>query len=185
MSPVTAPLSQGGTGGGGFPGLNPANTFKYSTRATGLPASGLSLGTVAGVGKAFGAGGKLVMGFANQVVFNFIGKNAAQPSVQSSLPLSFVQPFLAGGGRAVTLEPLTQADATSSTSSVSSPCSASSSPWHCWSVGRLRTSGRPSRALLSRAAETTTQPPASSMSSKTCSSWRTTAATSRLSPGCT
>lgn len=115
MSPITAPLSQGSSGafgsvGGGFPGLNPANRFTYSTRATGVPASGLSIGTVAGVGKAFSAGGKLVMGFANQVVFNFLGPHSRQPSVQSQLPLSFVQPFLAGGGRAVTLEALTQAE---------------------------------------------------------------------------
>lgn len=112
MSPITAPLSQGGAGGpgGGFPGLNPANRFTYATRATGTPVSALSIGTVAGVGKAFSAGGKLVMGFANQVVFNFIGKHSAQPTVNSSLPLSFVQPFLAGGGRAVNLEPLTSAE---------------------------------------------------------------------------
>lgn len=115
LSPITAPLSQGspgafGTVGGGFPGLNPPNRFTYSTRATGAPASGLSIGTVAGVGKAFSAGGKLVMGFANSLVFDFFGKHSAQPQVQSALPLSFVQPFLAGGGRAVTLEALTQAE---------------------------------------------------------------------------
>ena len=51
---------------------------------------------------------QLLLGFANQVVFNFVGKNSTQPTVQSFLPLSFVQPFLRGGGRAVILEPLTQ-----------------------------------------------------------------------------
>jgi hypothetical protein len=104
MSPVTAPLNSG------FPGLSPPNRFSYATRATGVPASGLTLGTVAGVGKAFSAGGKLLMGYANEVVFNFFGKNSAQPGVQSFLPLSFTQPFLSGGGRAVTLEALTQAE---------------------------------------------------------------------------
>ena len=33
-----------------------------------------------------------------------------QPNVISALPISFVQPLLRGGGRAVTLEPLTQAE---------------------------------------------------------------------------
>ena len=100
----------GALGGGGFAGSNPPNNFNYATRATGFPASNLSIGTVAGVGKVFSTGGQLLLGFANQVVFNFIGKNSKQPSVQSSLPLTFVQPFLRGGGRAVTLEPLTQAE---------------------------------------------------------------------------
>ena len=68
------------------------------------------MGEVAGVGKLFSTGGQLLMGFANQLVFNFVGKNPIQPTVQSSLPLSFVQPFLRGAGRAVVLENLTQAE---------------------------------------------------------------------------
>lgn len=100
----------GGLGGGILPTPLPPNSFTYATRATGTPASALSFGTVAGVGKVFSSGAQLVMGFANSVVFNFIGKNSIQPRVQSSLPINFVQPFLRGGGRAVTLEPLTQAE---------------------------------------------------------------------------
>ena len=88
----------------------PINQFLYRTRETGSPTSALNMGTVAGVGKVFNSGAKLVAGFANQIVFNFIGKNSCQPTVQSFLPLSLVQPFLRGGGRAVTLEPLTQAE---------------------------------------------------------------------------
>jgi hypothetical protein len=93
------------------PGLVASNTYTYGTRyaPTGA-ASTLNLGTVAGVGKLFSTGGQLVMGFANEVMFNFFGKNPNQPNVISSLPISFVQPFLRGGGRAVTLEPLTQAE---------------------------------------------------------------------------
>ena len=72
--------------------------------------STLNLGTVAGFGKLFSTGGQLLMGFANQVLFNFAGKNPQQPTVISALPISFVQPLLRGGGRAVTLEPLTQAE---------------------------------------------------------------------------
>jgi hypothetical protein len=70
----------------------------------------LNMGTVAGFGKLFSTGGQLVMGFANELLFNFVGKNPQQPTVVSSLPISFVQPLLRGGGRAVTLEPLTQAE---------------------------------------------------------------------------
>jgi hypothetical protein len=58
----------------------------------------------------FDTGARLLVGFANQVVFNFVGRSPRQPSVQSSLPLALVQPFLKGGGRAVALEALTQAE---------------------------------------------------------------------------
>ena len=105
MSPTTAPL------GAGFPGVSPINQFINSSRSS--PAgqvSTLSMGDVAGVGKLFNSGGQLLAGFANQVIFNFVGKNPMQPSVQSSLPLTFMQPFLRGGGRAVVLESLTQAE---------------------------------------------------------------------------
>jgi len=103
MSPRTAPI------GAGFPGLNPGNQFTYATRfAPGGQISNLQLSEVAGVGKLLNSGGQLLMGFANQLIFNFSGKNVIQPQVQSSLPLSFVQPFLRGGGRAVILEGLTQ-----------------------------------------------------------------------------
>ncbi len=65
---------------------------------------------MAGVGKVFDTGAKVIAGFANQVVFNFIGHNSIQPKVQSFLPVNIFLPFLRGGGRAVTLEPLTQAE---------------------------------------------------------------------------
>jgi len=104
MSPSTSP------NGAGFPGESPINKFLYQTRkAPGGQMSTLSMGEVAGVGKLFNSGGQLLMGFANQLVFNFVGKNPIQP-VQSFLPLTFVQPFLRGGGRAVILENLTQAE---------------------------------------------------------------------------
>jgi len=51
-----------------------------------------------------------VAAFASQTVFNLTGSNPIQPSVQSVIPISIVQPFLKGGGRAVTLEGLTQAE---------------------------------------------------------------------------
>jgi hypothetical protein len=102
-------------GGGGSlpssPGVatSPGLGFTYATRyAPNGQISGLNLGTVAGVGKLFNSGGQLLMGFANEVAFNFLNKNPAQPTVISALPISFMQPLLRGGGRAVILEPLTQ-----------------------------------------------------------------------------
>jgi hypothetical protein len=113
MSPLTSPLTPGG-GSAGFPstpGVSTANAFTYATRfSPNGQVSTLNLGTVAGFGKMFSTGGQLLMGFANELLFNFGGKNAQQPTVISSLPISFVQPLLRGGGRAVTLEPLTQAE---------------------------------------------------------------------------
>jgi hypothetical protein len=44
------------------------------------------------------------------VAFNFLSKNPERPTVISALPISFVQPLLRGGGRAVILEPLTTAE---------------------------------------------------------------------------
>ncbi len=107
VSPVTAPV------GAGFPaGGNGATSFTYQTLETGLQASRLNVTTAAGVGKLFAFGGRLLLGFANTTVFNFIGSRPGQPTVASSLPLTFIQPFLRGGGRAVTLEPLTLAERT-------------------------------------------------------------------------
>src|SRR5271157_3856276 len=118
MSPLTSP------NGAGFPGLNPINQFLYHARLSpggqiyhtqgslGGQMSSLTLGEVAGMGKLLNSGGQLLMGFANQLVFNFVGKNRIQTSVESSLPLSFMQPFLRGAGRAVVLENLTQAERT-------------------------------------------------------------------------
>jgi hypothetical protein len=94
-------------------GSNPVDSFTYANRsAPGGQRSGLNIGTAAGMGKVFSYGGKLVTSFANSTVFNFLSKNSAQPNVSSLMPLTFVQPFLQGGGRAVTLEPLTQAERT-------------------------------------------------------------------------
>ncbi|GAC1470526.1 MAG: hypothetical protein NVSMB9_15710 [Isosphaeraceae bacterium] len=111
LSPLTGVAQGGGPGpGGGFAGPLFANSYQYATKATGMPVSTLNLGTVAGFGKVFSTGTRILGGFANQVVFNFIGHNSRQPRVQSFLPLTIVQPFLRGGGRAVTLELLTQAE---------------------------------------------------------------------------
>jgi hypothetical protein len=113
MSPLTGVPQNGGAGGSfpSTPGLITSNNFTYATRfsPTGQ-VSALNLGTVAGFGKLFSTGGQLLMGFANQVAFNFVSKNPEQPTVISALPISFMQPLLRGGGRAVVLENLTLAE---------------------------------------------------------------------------
>src|SRR5947207_14937506 len=62
-----------------------------------------------GFSKLFSTGALLLFNFANQTVFNLSGTGRALTS-QSTVNLDLVQPLLRGGGRAVTLEPLTQAE---------------------------------------------------------------------------
>jgi hypothetical protein len=115
LSPITPTVGPGSSasvaGTGLSPVNNPANSFSYRTRATGLgQQSTLNIGTVAAVGKSFDNGAKILAGFASQIVFNFTGVNPRQPAVQSFLPIQAFVPLLRGGGRAVTLEALTQAE---------------------------------------------------------------------------
>src|SRR6185437_7712074 len=65
--------------------------------------------TTTGFTKSFSTGALLLLNFANQTAYNLGGGAAGTTSV-SNISLDFVQPFLAGGGRAVALEPLTQAE---------------------------------------------------------------------------
>lgn len=111
LSPTTGVAQLGPAGpGGGILSPNPPNSFIYQTAETGQQVSALNLGTAVGVGKVFQSGARILAGFATQIVFNFAGRNSSQPSVRGYLPLTIVQPFLRGGGRAVTLELLTQAE---------------------------------------------------------------------------
>lgn len=64
--------------------------------------------TTAGLGRNFITGASLLASFANQVVIE-LGSNRPEVAV-STLSLSLVQPLLRGGGLAVTLEGLTQAE---------------------------------------------------------------------------
>jgi hypothetical protein len=61
------------------------------------------------VSKLFSTGALLTAAFANDTVFNFLNVGRGLTSV-STINLDIVQPLLRGGGRAVTLEPLTQAE---------------------------------------------------------------------------
>ncbi len=66
--------------------------------------------TVAGVSKLFPTGALLLFRFANQVVVNMASTGGPRVITPSDLSLDVVQPLLRGGGRAVTLEPLTQTE---------------------------------------------------------------------------
>ncbi|WP_435010339.1 TolC family protein [Tundrisphaera lichenicola] len=111
LSPRTGVGGAGSsTLGGLLPTQNFGNSFLYNTRETGAQVSTLNIGTVAGVGKLLDNGTQILASFANQLVFNFVGRNPTQPTVRSFLPLQILVPFLRGGGRAITLEGLTQAE---------------------------------------------------------------------------
>ncbi len=69
-----------------------------------------SLDTTGGVSKLFPTGAMLLVRLANQVVIDLSG-DKPQTSI-SNLSLSLAQPFLQGGGYAVTLEGLTQTERT-------------------------------------------------------------------------
>jgi outer membrane protein TolC len=64
--------------------------------------------TATGFSKLFPYGGLLLFNFANQTILNLGG--AKTTTSQSELTLDVMQPFLRGGGKAVTLEPLTQSE---------------------------------------------------------------------------
>ncbi len=62
-----------------------------------------------GFSKLFSTGALMLFSFANQTVVQMTGPNRGTTSV-SFINLDFIQPFLRAGGKAVTLEPLTQAE---------------------------------------------------------------------------
>lgn len=63
-----------------------------------------------GLSKLFPTGALLLANFANQTVFNYSGLGPKDLVSQSTINLSLVQPLLQGGGCAVVMEPLTQAE---------------------------------------------------------------------------
>jgi hypothetical protein len=79
------------------------------SQTPGGPKNDWSLATNAGFGKLFSTGALLLVNFANQTVINLTGPGRHTTS-ESTINLDLVQPLLRGGGRAVTLEPLTQAE---------------------------------------------------------------------------
>lgn len=79
-----------------------------SRLAGGETVDNLSTGSLFGVSKLLPIGTQLLADFANSTVWMFAGPNDTL-SV-STIDLSLVQPLLRGGGKKVTLEPLTQAE---------------------------------------------------------------------------
>lgn len=75
----------------------------------GGPANRWRMNPTVGVRQLFSTGALLLVRIANQTVINLTGTGKHTLS-QSHLILDLSQPLLAGGGRAVTLEPLTQAE---------------------------------------------------------------------------
>ncbi|HMF14326.1 MAG TPA: hypothetical protein VKE94_18545, partial [Gemmataceae bacterium] len=69
-----------------------------------------ALNSNVGFAKLFPTGAVLLYRIANQTVFNFSSNASQTLSSISNMSLDIAQPLLRGGGRAVTLEPLTQAE---------------------------------------------------------------------------
>lgn len=77
-------------------------------RETNAPGERWTAGTDVGISRRFSTGAELLVRLANQVVVDL---SNGRPTVSvSTLGLSLAVPFLRGGGFAVTLEPLTQAE---------------------------------------------------------------------------
>jgi outer membrane protein TolC len=76
--------------------------------APGGPSNNWSGASNMGFSKLFSTGALLLFDFANRTVVDFA--NFPRTISQSTASLDIIQPFLRGGGRAVTLEPLTQAE---------------------------------------------------------------------------
>src|SRR5207244_4340996 len=82
---------------------------EYSGRKTpGGQRSNWSLNSGTGVSKLLPTGALLLLNFSNQTVFDFL--NPKKTVSTSTLNFDVIQPLLRGGGRAVTLEPLTQSE---------------------------------------------------------------------------
>jgi hypothetical protein len=76
----------------------------------GGPQNNWALNSNVGFAKLFPTGAVMLFRIANQTVFNFGSGIQNVTTSVSTLSLDLVQPLLRGGGRAVTLEPLTQAE---------------------------------------------------------------------------
>jgi hypothetical protein len=87
-----------------------AETFfrEYAGRETIDPGNRWGMATSNSMSKLFPTGALLLAKFANSVVYEMSGNAPKRLTVPSTASLDLTQPLLRGGGRAVTLEPLTQ-----------------------------------------------------------------------------
>jgi len=91
------------------PGESPGSVASGGQSLDSFAGAGPFTGTGFGFSKLFVTGGALLLQFANQTVFELSGPFEGTFS-QSNASLQLIQPLLRGGGRAVTLEPLTQTE---------------------------------------------------------------------------
>ena len=90
-----------------FAATEAIRTFAGNT-APGGPQNNWALNNGVGLAKVLPTGALLLLNFANQTVFNFL--NPKSVTSVSTLNFQAVQPLLQGGGEAVALEGLTQAE---------------------------------------------------------------------------
>lgn len=88
-----------------FGGIDPLFTHRAKNAPGGGPVDQLSVISGLQMQKRFAAGGELIVGLANTIVWQFAGQNTN--SNVSLLNFSFIQPLLRGGGRRFILEQLT------------------------------------------------------------------------------
>lgn len=80
---------------------------EYAGSETVNPGNRWGMASNASVSKLFPTGALLLARYANSVVFEMSGNAAQRVTVPSVASIDLTQPLLRGGGRAVTLEPLT------------------------------------------------------------------------------
>jgi hypothetical protein len=78
--------------------------------AEGGPTNDWTVSPTVGFAKLFSTGALMLFSIANQTVFEFANPPGKTTTSVSTMTFDLVQPFLRGGGRAVTLEPLTLAE---------------------------------------------------------------------------
>ena len=79
-----------------------------ASEATNGPANNWKINSGAGLAKVLPTGALLLLNFSNETVFNFLNPKSLLST--SAVNFSAVQPLLRGGGQAVALESLTQAE---------------------------------------------------------------------------
>lgn len=83
---------------------------EYAGSETATPGNRWGMASNASISKLFPTGALLLARYANSVVFEMSGNAAQKVTVPSVASIDLTQPLLRGGGRAVTLEPLTQVE---------------------------------------------------------------------------
>jgi Outer membrane efflux protein len=90
-----------------FAGSEAIRTYAGHT-APGGPENNWALNNGIGLSKVLPTGALLLLNFSNQTVFNFLGPK--KTTSVTSLDFTAIQPLLQGGGKAVALESLTEAE---------------------------------------------------------------------------